>query len=111
MSAVQATGAEVHNAASAAGTPEAELAHKCLYYMVLMREVEDRIERKLYPAGQSSGRRLRGPRAGGHTGGQRAGVPAGRRALSVAPRHGRILRPRRARRGACSPSTWAAWAA
>ena len=30
MSTVQATGAEIHNAA---GTPEAELAHKCLYYM------------------------------------------------------------------------------
>ena len=55
MSAVQATGAEVHNAASAAGTPEAELAHKCLYYMLLMREVEDRIERKLYRQGKVVG--------------------------------------------------------
>jgi pyruvate dehydrogenase E1 component alpha subunit len=55
MSAVQATGAEVHNAASAAGTPEAELAHKCLYYMVLMREVEDRIERKLFRQGKVLG--------------------------------------------------------
>ena len=55
MSAVQATGAEIHNAASAAGTPEAELAHKCLYYMLLMREVEDRIERKLYRQGKVLG--------------------------------------------------------
>ena len=52
MSAVQATGAEIHNAA---GTPEAELAHKCLYYMLLMREVEDRIERKLYRQGKVVG--------------------------------------------------------
>ena len=55
MSAVQATGAEIHSAASAAGTPEAELAHKCLYYMVLMREVEDRIERKLFRQGKVLG--------------------------------------------------------
>src|SRR5450631_77725 len=55
MSAVQATGAEIHSAAPAAGTPEAELAHKCLYYMLLMREVEDRIERKLYRQGKVVG--------------------------------------------------------
>src|SRR5437868_2208908 len=55
MSAVHATGAEIHNAAPAAGTPEAELAHKCLYYMMLMREVEDRIERKLYRQGKIVG--------------------------------------------------------
>jgi pyruvate dehydrogenase E1 component alpha subunit len=33
----------------------AELAHKCLYYMLLMREVEDRIERKLYRQGKIVG--------------------------------------------------------
>ena len=55
MSAIHATGAEIHNAAPAAGTPEAELAHKCLYYMLLMREVEDRIERKLYRQGKVVG--------------------------------------------------------
>jgi TPP-dependent pyruvate/acetoin dehydrogenase alpha subunit len=55
MSAVQATGAEIHNAALAVGTPEAELAQKCLYYMLLMREVEDRIERKLYRQGKVVG--------------------------------------------------------
>ena len=33
----------------------AELAHKCLYYMSLMREVEDRIERKLYRQGKILG--------------------------------------------------------
>ena len=55
MSAVQATGAELHNAAPAASTPEAALAHKCLYYMLLMREVEDRIERKLYRQGKVVG--------------------------------------------------------
>ena len=55
MSAVEATAAKTHNAVPAAGTPEAELAHKCLYYMLLMREVEDRIERKLYRQGKVLG--------------------------------------------------------
>ena len=35
--------------------PRAELAHKCLYYMFLMREIEDRIERKLYRQGKILG--------------------------------------------------------
>ena len=34
---------------------QAELAQKCLYYMFLMREVEDRIERKLYRQGKILG--------------------------------------------------------
>ncbi len=34
---------------------QAELAQKCLYYMTLMREVEDRIERKLYRQGKILG--------------------------------------------------------
>ena len=34
---------------------EAGLAHKCLYYMSLMREMEDRIERKLYRQGKIVG--------------------------------------------------------
>src|SRR5579871_591142 len=33
----------------------AELAHKSLYYMSLMREIEDRIERKLYRQGKILG--------------------------------------------------------
>jgi TPP-dependent pyruvate/acetoin dehydrogenase alpha subunit len=55
MSAVEATGAATHGASTAAGSPLAELAHKCLYYMLLMREVEDRIERKLYRQGKILG--------------------------------------------------------
>jgi TPP-dependent pyruvate/acetoin dehydrogenase alpha subunit len=51
MSAVEATGAETHGACTA----PAELAHKCFYYMLLMREVEDRIERKLYRQGKILG--------------------------------------------------------
>ena len=51
MNAVQDTGADARQAAS----PEAELANKCLYYMSLMREVEDRIERKLYKQGKVVG--------------------------------------------------------
>src|SRR3982751_5535458 len=42
-----------HEAEQAAA--QAELAHKCLYYMLLMREVEDRIERKLYRQGKVLG--------------------------------------------------------
>ena len=34
---------------------EAELARKCLYYMALMREIEDRVERKLYRQGKIVG--------------------------------------------------------
>lgn len=35
--------------------PQADLARRCLYYMELMREVEDRIERKLYRQGKIVG--------------------------------------------------------
>jgi TPP-dependent pyruvate/acetoin dehydrogenase alpha subunit len=55
MSAVHATGAELETSATATDTSEADLAHKCLYYMQLMREVEDRIERKLYRQGKVLG--------------------------------------------------------
>src|SRR5580700_979272 len=34
---------------------QAAVAHRCLYYMSLMREVEDRIERKLYRQGKIIG--------------------------------------------------------
>src|SRR5580765_3176867 len=51
MNAVHDTGAETSQATS----PEADLANKCLYYMSLMREVEDRIERKLYRQGKVVG--------------------------------------------------------
>src|SRR5512140_3253125 len=34
---------------------QADLARKCLYYMTLMREIEDRIERKLYRQGKIVG--------------------------------------------------------
>ena len=36
-------------------SPEADLARKALYYLLLMREVEDRIERKLYRQGKVLG--------------------------------------------------------
>src|SRR5579859_1905453 len=35
--------------------PNAELARRCLYYMKMMREMEDRIERKLYRQGKIVG--------------------------------------------------------
>ena len=50
MSAVHVTRAEVGDPAS-----EAALAHQCLHYMLLMRELEDRIERKLYRQGKIVG--------------------------------------------------------
>src|SRR6266700_1914844 len=50
MSAVEAaTPLEKH-----AGS-QAEVARKCLYFMSLMREVEDRVERKLYRQGKIAG--------------------------------------------------------
>jgi len=36
-------------------TADATLAHQCLYYMSMMRELEDRIERKLYRQGKIVG--------------------------------------------------------
>jgi pyruvate dehydrogenase E1 component alpha subunit len=53
MNAVHATGAEISNTSE--DGLKAELANKCLYYMSLMREVEDRIERKLYRQGKVVG--------------------------------------------------------
>src|SRR5437588_4938266 len=50
MSAAQAPIAE-----NAASSPEGDLARKCLHYLSLMREVEDRIERKLYRQGKVLG--------------------------------------------------------
>src|SRR5690242_13994949 len=42
-----------HELESAGG--RADIARKCLYYMVMMREIEDRIERKLYRQGKILG--------------------------------------------------------
>ena len=42
-------------AENAAASTEGDLARKCLYYLSLMREVEDRIERKLYRQGKVLG--------------------------------------------------------
>jgi len=54
MSAAELTTAPA--AATEAGlSAEAELARRCLYHMALMRETEDRIERKLYRQGKIVG--------------------------------------------------------
>src|SRR6516162_3435071 len=42
-------------AESASSTAEGDLARKCLHYLLLMREAEDRIERKLYRQGKVLG--------------------------------------------------------
>jgi len=55
MSALHAIRPESQENSAAAPDSRAELAHKCLYYMTLMREVEDRIERKLYRQGKIVG--------------------------------------------------------
>src|ERR1043166_9394050 len=67
MNAVQATGADAHN--STGDGLRAGLARKCLYYMSLMREVEDRIERKLYRQGKILG--------GGYVGRGQEAIPVG----------------------------------
>src|SRR5438552_18000023 len=51
MSAAQAHTGYLSGEADA----QAELAHQCLYYMTLMRQVEDRSERKLYRQGKILG--------------------------------------------------------
>ena len=55
MSAVHVTGPDELTKHAEASDPQAELAHKCLYYMTMMREMEDRIERKLYRQGKIVG--------------------------------------------------------
>jgi TPP-dependent pyruvate/acetoin dehydrogenase alpha subunit len=55
MNAVPATRPRKRKARVEADQERAELAAKCLYYMSLMREVEDRIERKLYRQGKILG--------------------------------------------------------
>jgi TPP-dependent pyruvate/acetoin dehydrogenase alpha subunit len=55
MSATPATRPDKRKKAPKAAVEQAALAHKCLYYMSLMRETEDRIERKLYRQGKIVG--------------------------------------------------------
>ena len=56
MSAVPATRPlKRKKAAQPTAAADPELARRCLYYMSLMREVEDRIERKLYRQGKIVG--------------------------------------------------------
>ena len=55
MSAVQLTSPQQEQQAETGSADEAGLARKCLYYMSMMREVEDRIERKLYRQGKILG--------------------------------------------------------
>jgi pyruvate dehydrogenase E1 component alpha subunit len=54
MSAVTAAAVKIHNSAIVP-LPDPEFAGKSLHYMLLMREVEDRIERKLYRQGKVLG--------------------------------------------------------
>ena len=103
MSAVQATGAEiarrVHGGRYSAGRTRPQVS--------LLHAPDARSGRphraQTLPSRQSVGRRLCGPRAGGHPGRQRARRPPRGRALPFAPRHGRLLRPRRLRPARLSP--------
>ena len=45
----------INPAPSATSDPSPELAQRCLYFMKMMREIEDRIERKLYRQGKILG--------------------------------------------------------
>ncbi|HWC96540.1 MAG TPA: thiamine pyrophosphate-dependent dehydrogenase E1 component subunit alpha [Candidatus Sulfopaludibacter sp.] len=55
MSASQATRPGKKKSVQKADPEQAALAHQCLYFMSLMRETEDRIERKLYRQGKIVG--------------------------------------------------------
>jgi TPP-dependent pyruvate/acetoin dehydrogenase alpha subunit len=55
MSASQVTRPGKKKKVEKAGREQAELAQQCLYFMSLMRETEDRIERKLYRQGKIVG--------------------------------------------------------
>ena len=55
MSPLQALRPDQESSPGDAAGGQAQLAHKCLYYMSLMREMEDRIERKLYRQGKIVG--------------------------------------------------------
>jgi TPP-dependent pyruvate/acetoin dehydrogenase alpha subunit len=55
MSASQVTRPGKKKKVEKAGSEQAELAQQCLYFMSLMRETEDRIERKLYRQGKIVG--------------------------------------------------------
>ena len=87
----------------------AALAARCHYYMALMREAEDRIERKLYRQGKIVG--------GVYVGRGQEAIPVGTalHALPddvlppVASRYGRVVHPRHAAAAASSPSTWGGW--
>src|SRR5471032_1621012 len=89
--------------------PQAELARRCLYYMELMRETEDRIERKLYRQGKVVG--------GVYVGRGQEAISVGSALLSEP---GDVMFPCTAiwpsslfaafRRGAFWRNTWAAWA-
>ena len=80
-----------------------ELAYKCLYYMTLMREVEDRIERKLYRQGKIVG--------GVYVGRGQEAIPVGTALLAepddvLLPSHrdhGRVVHPRRSAAAASLP--------
>ena len=55
MSPVPATRPQKRKKPANSAAPDPQLARQCLYYMSLMREVEDRIERKLYRQGKIVG--------------------------------------------------------
>ena len=89
---------------------DAELAERFWHYMSMMREVEDRIERKLYRQGKIVG--------GVYVGRGQEAIPVGTalrgrsrgRAVSLASRYGGVSDSGRPSAPASSRSTWAAWA-
>ena len=76
MSVVSALSPLIPTAPESHSEPQAEFARRCLYYMKMMREVEDRIERKLYRQGKIVGGVYVGRGPGGHSGGRRRCWPS-----------------------------------
>ena len=85
---------------------QAELARRCLYYMSLMREMEDRIERKLYRQGKILG--------GVYVGRGQEAIPSAGAAFAARGRAAAHHRDMAVffipalRSAASSPSTWGA---
>ena len=90
MSVAEATTPLKSDQSGSASAEDPALARRFLHFMSMMREVEDRIERKLYRQGKILGGVYVGRGQEAIPGRIGAAGRAGRRAVSLAPRHGRV---------------------
>ena len=107
MSAAQATSPSTRKAQPSGGK-EAELAGRFLYYMSHDAGSRRPHRAQTVPAGQDPGRRVRGPRAGGHSGGHRACWPSPATCCSPPTATWPCSSSAACTRARSSPSTWAA---